>query len=351
MIHFDKERMKRVEEAHLAFWEGTLGRPLLNLELTDAYQVEHKARAPYLAQPNCHQFEYSPEEVIEAVDEELSRHEFLADGYPRLNFAAFGPGVLAAFCGAKLEHDRGQVWFFPEKELPLSEIHVKYDPDNMWVRRIKDIYKAGLERWEGLVKMGMPDLGGVMDVAATFRGSENLLLDLYDDPEEVKRLIGEIEIAWYEAYNDFSNVLEPQGGHTDWSGLWSPTPSYITQCDFCYMISPDMYREFVHDTLVRDTGKLANVIYHLDGIGELPHLSQILSIPELNAIQWVPGAGQKEAIEWAEVHKTILDAGKRLYLTGDVLPALPEFHNNTYVNVALPRSRKDYMDGLMKYYK
>ena len=55
-----------------------------------------------------------------------------------------------------------------------------------------------------------------------------------DEPEEVHRLIGEIEVAWYEAYNDFAKVLELQGAYTDWNGLLSRKPSYITPYSHIY---------------------------------------------------------------------------------------------------------------------
>ena len=145
-------------------------------------------------------------------------------------------------------------------------------------------------------------------------------MDLYDEPEEVLRLIGEIETAWYAAYDDFSKILHPEGGDmgwTDWSGILSPDPSYIAQCDFCYMIGNDMFNRFVLPTLRRDTERLTNVIYHLDGIGELTHLDSVLSLPDLKAVQWVYGAGKPGPMHWLDVYRKIRDAGKRIWLVGE----------------------------------
>ena len=223
--------------------------------------------------------------------------------------------MLAAFCGAKLDNSSGRVWFFPPVEDPeLSQVHVKYDPNNVWSRRIKDIYRAGLERWNGSVIMGFPDLGGVMDVVASMVGTENLLYAIVDEPEEVERLVKETQAAWYEAYNDFAEVLKPQGAYTDWNGLLSRDPAYVIQCDFCYMISPKMFSRFVLPTLQEDARRLTNTIYHLDGIGELPHLDQILAIPELNAVQWVYGTGQPGPYAWVDVYQKIINAGKQIMI-------------------------------------
>ena len=318
-IHFSRDRMAEVMDNYARWWRGELERPIMALTLGGAHPSPGKAKAPWLHQGTCADFRWSAEDIIDKMDEDLSTLEYAGDGYPRVNFDAFGPGVCAAFCGAKLDNSSGRVWFFPDREREIHDIHAVYDPENVWACRIKDIYRAGMARWEGLVVMGMPDLGGVMDVAASLRGTENLLMDLYDEPEEVLRLVGEIETAWYAAYEDFSRILHPKPdtmGWTDWCGLLSPTPSYIIQCDFSYMIGNDMFQRFVLPTLRRDTERLSNTIYHLDGIGELCHLDSILSLPELNAVQWVYGEGKPGPMHWLDVYRRIRAAGKRMMLVG-----------------------------------
>lgn len=199
--------------------------------------------------------------------------------------------------------------------------------------------------------MSIPDLGGVLDVAATLRGSENLLYDLYDAPEEVVRLAREIQAAWYEAYQDLSEVLQDQPGNTNWSGLLSATPSYIIQCDFCYMISNPMFREFVLDTLKEDVKRLDHVIYHLDGIGELKHLDDILSIQELRAVQWVPGEGHPYGAYWMEEYKKIQAAGKNSWICGDpkdYLAVLDGIHGTPYFTYSLDTSKKALAEKLIQ---
>ena len=196
----------------------------------------------------------------------------------------------------------------------------------------------------------MPDLGGVMDVVASLRGTENLLMDLYDDPDEVKRLIKDVEVAWYDAYNDFSSVLAPQKAHTDWSGLLSNTPSYITQCDFCYMLGNPMFREFVLETLIKDTKILDHVIYHLDGIGQLNHLDDILSIPDLNAVQWVYGDGKPTGVNWLDVYAKIEKAGKGIMLVDGpqgMLDMIAHIHGSPYVRLGLDRTQTELAQALL----
>lgn len=312
-VHFDRQRLQSVLENHERWWRGELDRPLVRGVIEGCYAPSHTAKAPRLSQATCHDFSWTAEEVIEAEDAYLSGCEYFADGYPVMDFAAFGPGVLAAMLGSTLDNSRGQIWFLPCQE-DITKLHVSYDPENKWVRRIKDLYRAGHECWQGSVIMTLPDLGGIMDILASLIGAENLVFALVDEPEEVHRVQGEIQEAWYEAYRDFSEALKPQGAVSDWNGILSREGGYIPQCDFSYMLGPDMFGEFVMPILREDTKRLRNTIYHLDGIGALKHLDQLLTLPDLKAIQWVYGVDQPGPAAWLDVYQKILDAGKQIMI-------------------------------------
>ena len=88
----------------------------------------------------------------------------------------------------------------------------------------------------------------------------------------------------------------------------------MLQCDFCYMIGPEMFAKFVLPELRASCKKLTNSFYHLDGPGALPHLDALLDIPELKGIQWVPGDGQPDITRWPEVYRKIRAAGKLIQI-------------------------------------
>lgn len=335
-VHFTPEDWKRIRETHGAWWQGELDRPLVHAKVRNRFEADRPApQTPLLSQKNCNDFSVSPEELIDALDYELSRTEFLGDSFPIVNFNSFGPGVAAAFCGARLDNSSGGVWFFPQEEKPVEEISIRYDPDNVWVGRIKDIYRAGGEKWRGNVLMSMPDLGGILDIVATFAGSENLLYALIDEPDEVKRLTHEAHAAFKAAYEDLSGVLREIGnpGFSDWDELYSDRPSYVLQSDFSYMIGPDMFREFVLEDLRGSCRELANTIYHMDGIGQINHLEHLLSIEELKAIQWVPGDGKPKGRMWIDIYRRIIESGRMCEVVGgkqDFLDILSEFPRGLY---------------------
>jgi 5-methyltetrahydrofolate--homocysteine methyltransferase len=88
------------------------------------------------------------------------------------------------------------------------------------------------------------------------------------------------------------------------------------QCDFSAMISPDMFGEFMLPVLNEMCARVGYCMYHWDGPGALSHHDQLLSIPDLDMIQWTPGEGHEPPDHprwWPYFHKTV-EAGKKVYL-------------------------------------
>ena len=318
-IHFTQNQWDRLKKNYNSWRTGKLDRPLVPLEFKTYEPNRVCPPVPLLSQENCHRLDIPDQGIIDRIDWELSQFEYLGDSFPYVNFDAFGPGILAAFLGAKLDNSTGRVWFHPNKDLELDQIHLRFDEGNIWFQRIMKLYQAGLERWGSQVILGMPDLGGTLDILSTFRPGEKLLFDLYDNPNEVKRLIKEIHALWFQVYEQIMDLLKGHvQGFTDWSGLYQSEPGYIVQCDFCYMISPNMFDEFVKPDLTETFKKLEQNFYHLDGVGELAHLDSLLSIPELKGVQWVPGSGQPENEHWPEVYGKIARAEKKIQIYGNL---------------------------------
>ncbi|GAG04559.1 unnamed protein product, partial [marine sediment metagenome] len=66
--------------------------------------------------------------------------------------------------------------------------------------------------------------------------------------------------------------------------------------------------------IIKQSDHMDYAIYHLDGPKQLIHLDDLLSIPSLTGIQWVPGAGALPSIDekWMPVYNKIQAAGKLL---------------------------------------
>ncbi len=307
MINFCEDRWKRIEEVYGKWWNHTLERPLAGVVVVkDRYTI--RPHLPYITQENSLDLTITPEQIVDRFEAEFSRYEFYGDAFPMMNMDMFGPGVAAAFLGARIENPTGRIWFHPPQEKELAEFAFRLDEENIWWKRLQEIYAAANRRFGKNAVMGMTDLGGVIDILSTFRPGEKLLLDLIDCPEDVKRQHHIVAKLWMEAYNKLQqkNVR----GYTDWSTVFSKEKSYVIQADFSYMISNAMFEEFILDDLANSCRELPHTLYHLDGAGEIKHLDSLLRIPELDAVQWIPGDGAKPAQEWMDIYARIIRAGK-----------------------------------------
>ncbi len=317
-IDFTFERWEQLKDTHRRWWRGELGRPLIYAALTEGRDPGMpNPDYPLLSNENFDDLSLSMDRLMDRFDYDLSKQVFLGDSYPSVNLNLFGPSIAAAFLGAKVECAPTTVWFHPPDDREIKDIHFEYDQNNRWVNRVKDVCAAGMEKWQGLVQFSMPDLSGTLDIMSTFRPGARLLMDLYDHPEEVQRLRWECHECWHMFYDEINSVLQPTNpGYTAWDGLFNDKPHYLLQCDFAYMISTDMFDEFVLDDLADSCKRLGTSFYHLDGDGQLAHVKSLLHIKELDGIQWVPSS-HKQPVEWADFYCELLNAGMKLHMHAD----------------------------------
>jgi hypothetical protein len=80
------------------------------------------------------------------------------------------------------------------------------------------------------------------------------------------------------------------------------------------MISPELFREFALKELRLACKSMDYSLYHLDGVEQIRHLDLLLSIDELDMIQWTSVVGQQPAVDYIPVLKKIQEAGKCLLL-------------------------------------
>ena len=260
-IRFSFDRWPAIKRSYTDWWAGKVDRPLFHIAIKgyDPGRPEPplcKRIGPAMLDPGV-----PAEEVIDAWDWEISRWEWVGDAFP-IAFPYFGAGTLAAMIGAHLHWTPETIWFdIPQswngKHKDITEIDFVWDPENVWVKRVGDLMRAAMERWGGLVQVGMTDLGGAFDIMSTFRPGTRLLFDLVDHPDEVHRLAWRTHEMWWRAFEHLNSILRPTNpGYTAWTPIFSETPYSILQCDFCYMIGPHMFREFVMPELAATAARL-----------------------------------------------------------------------------------------------
>lgn len=313
-IRYTDEQYTRLRQTYRKWWSGELDRPIVPIVTTGHTSSRKPSSNPTLCFPTAWDFSISPEQLVDAHDWHLSTMRWHGDAFPMFPTTAFGPGTMAAFLGCTPIGAKSTVWFQPPRpDIPIEELHFEYDENNPYLRRVLNVYEAAMDKWHGQVVVGMVDMGGVLDVLSSFRGAENLLMDLYDAPDEVLRCVRELQELWFVYYDKINAMLASEArGYSQWFNLYGEEPGYILQSDFSYMIGPDMFREFVAPELTSSATRMTNAVYHMDGVGQIPHLDQILAIDGIKGIQWVPGDGTPSMQNWDELLEKILVSGVKL---------------------------------------
>lgn len=229
----------------------------------------------------------------------------------------FGTAGHAEYFGANPHYAPDTIWFAPSLAEPDASL-LQYD-DAPFQRHLK-IARTMAEKAQGDFLVGMPDNCGILDALAEMRGTENLLMDLVESPEFVKDACRQILDVWKKTQQEFFQVLSEnnEGGSShSWMQLWCAGRHAQIQCDFSVMISPAMYEEFVLPEIQECAEFLDHITYHLDGQEQIRHLDLILSVKELDNIQWTPVAGQPKTSTFLKELQKIQAAGKGLVLIPD----------------------------------
>lgn len=250
--------------------------------------------------------------------------------FPHYDTNIGGPGSLGLFLGATGVPAATTLWYEPCIHDPETHPPLRFDPANWWWQHHVAMLEDALRENRGRYIVGIPDLIENIDTLAQLRDPQLLLADLVERPAWVEQKIGEINDAYFAAYDRLAEWLrDPWGGVTFAAFcLWAPGRVAKLQCDFSCMISPAMFQRFVVPALTAQCARLDYSVYHLDGTQALHHLPALLKIEALDAIEWTPEPGQPRggSPHWHDLYRRIKAAGKSVQAVDvsaeDVLPLL-----------------------------
>lgn len=254
---------------------------------------------------------------IASAEKVFATYKFMGDAFPYFDII-LGPGSFAIYIGSEPVFSKDTVWYKPFISDWNTVPELKLDPENKWWKLSREFAREGIKRGEGKFLVSTPDLIENLDTIASLRGIEKLLLDLVDNPQYVHKCQEKILSLWFECYEELYNILKGGDYGICFSAFstWAPGKIAKLQCDMSCMISTDMFNEFVVPYLEQQCRWLDYSLYHLDGVGAIQHLDSLLSIEELDGIQWTPGEGQPNVgfPRWFPMYHKIQSAGKKLWL-------------------------------------
>ncbi len=255
--------------------------------------------------------------VIARNRRRLENTYYAAEAFPSF-MPNLGPDIFGAMLGCGLDFGETTSWAEPTVEnwRDFCPGDIAQSP---WFTLLSQFTDRAVADAKGDYMVGISDLHAGPDALVSLRGPENLCMDLYDCPDDVLPLPTRIWPAMRKVYEDqCARVEKGTTGTTTWMPCYHRKHWYVTSCDFNALISRDMFRKFVLPELLEEAAYFDANLFHLDGPGALRHLDDLLAIPGINGIQWVPGAGAPPQSQWKELLMKIQAAGKCLML--DVRP-------------------------------
>jgi hypothetical protein len=316
-----KPDFEQVEKRYDAFWHREIiDRPPVNivLPLPSAKPLPTKSYASQRERWLDIEFR------AEMIDRSLRNYNFLADSLP-VAWPNLGPEIFSAWCGCGYEFGEDTAWSEPcVMDWDRDADKAVFDPKHPLFLKTVEFTKLLLDYGVGHYIVGMTDLHPGADHIAALRDPQTLAMDMMDNPEHVKAKLAQSSGDYYKAYDMLYEMLRAKDMPiTSWTPLIHRGKFYIPSNDFSCMISNEMFQEFFLPGLIEECRFYDRSIYHLDGPGALRHLDTLLEIKELDAIQWVCGAGNEGFRRWVKVYQKIQSKGKSMQLIDIHVDELP----------------------------
>jgi hypothetical protein len=255
--------------------------------------------------------------TVERTVAELTNTVYAADALP-VTIPNLGPEVFSAFYGCPLEFGESTSWSEPVLESwePEAVAELQLDRTNVYFQKILELTDALLDVGRGRFIVGYTDLHPGGDAIAAFRDPETLCIDMIEHPDAIKALVEQITGDFLEVYDLYHDKLSGAGmPSTTWLKATCEGKYHVPSNDFSCMISDAMFEDVFIPGIIRECRHMDRNIYHLDGPQALRFLDWLLALPEIHAIQWVPGAGQNDWTQWIDVYQRVQAAGKAFCLS------------------------------------
>ncbi|MFH1570015.1 MAG: hypothetical protein ABIL09_18625 [Gemmatimonadota bacterium] len=311
-----KPDFEQVLERYEAWWDArVLDRALVSL----TYPRPPEQRVPWPPEkrhPSLRERWMDTQYVVERAVAGLTNTVYFADALP-VTYPNLGPEVFSAFYGCPLEFTETTSWSVPildDCSAP-SVARLRLDTGNEYYLKLLEITDALLDVGRDRFIVGYTDLHPGADALAAFRDPQELCLDVVEHPREVRALVDRVTSDFLRVYDTYHARLAAAGmPSTSWLPATCRGRYHIPSNDFSCMVSDAVFEDLFLPGLVRECRHMDRCIYHLDGPQALRFLDRLLAIPQIHAIQWVPGAGNDHWLNWVEVYQRIQAAGKAFVL-------------------------------------
>jgi hypothetical protein len=306
-------------ERYRRFWSGApVERPLVGFSLGGWFSLKvYQAMQRFRGGTALSLDRFRPGDFFDDYDRWVSQFDRVEDDVLRA-VAPIPPFPwLEAMLGASVEVGPEAVWT-REGGFDYADLErLDFSPENPWRRKYLEFVAALADRYRGRLAVGQPILRGVSDMIACLRGSQQMVFDLYDRPEDFRRLAracSDFFIGFVKAHQDTAGPFG--GGHMiEQFTLWAPDKIIRMQEDASALFSPSLYGEHLQEEDWRQASAFPYSLIHLHA-SSLHLLDRILEVDSLKCIQINKDAGGTQ-VEWELPYfLRVQEKGKRLLIRG-----------------------------------
>ena len=256
-----------------------------------------------------------PDAWFEAKLADVRQARRIGDALPSIR-ADIGPAALGAVLGAPTFPSESEDTAWTEafitddwSNAPKWEL----DENNTWWQLLNQLVSRVAEDAPGRYLVNLPDFGGAADALLNMRGAEPICMDALEQPDRIREAMNGVYPVWRQVIEHMYRLILNHGaGVVHWLVVWSNKPYALPTCDFNYTLGPNEFRSVCLPDIARVSETMDRTLFHLDGVGAVPHIDALLEIPTLQAIQYAPGAATPSALPWIDMFRKIQESNKAL---------------------------------------
>lgn len=268
---------------------------------------------------------------------------------------SFGPDEIACFCGGELRwsDDSGDTnWSEPFVERWDDVLPLRIEHENALWQRMLRFYRRAAERLAGKMLLSPLDLHTNMDLLAGLRGAQRLCMDLMDIPEVIDRAMDSARAIFPTIWKAVASAGKMYERGFCQNTVYSMAGAAYLQCDFSYVLSPDMFRRWVLPALEEEAQIVKHAVYHWDGPGALVHADALIGSEGLHTLSYVPGVGHSH-LDHVELLQRVQAGGKAVEVWGSP-DELRQLHRVLRPEMTLYRAEtrtQSEAEGLLEWFK
>ena len=192
--------------------------------------------------------------------------------------------------------------------------HMEESP---WYKIYFDFHRMINELGHGRFTSGQPIIRGVSDTLGALMGQSDMLYAMFEEPDEVKRLYGEINRCLIKLGRDMYDYVQPVGGGyvMGFFNVWTPGRNIWYQEDLSALFSPPYFDEYLLETSGEVIAGYDYNMVHLHP-ASFHLLDGMLEVKNLQCFQVNKDNNGPTVREMLPQLRKILGAGKRVLIKG-----------------------------------